>query len=52
MKCVRRHLVQILSLLTAGAIVNIAVAWGCALWVTPAKQLGDGVHRITAPIQS
>jgi hypothetical protein len=52
MKCARRHLVKIVLLLTGGAIINIAVAWGCALWAIPAKQLGDGVHRVTAPIQS
>ena len=33
MKCPRkRTLLMVLLLLTGGAIINVAVAWGCALW--------------------
>jgi len=42
---VKRRVVLLLLLLVAGAIVNIAVAWGCALCVHPRKSVWVRAQR-------
>ncbi len=44
----RRHLILILIFLLAGAVVNVAVAWGCAIqgWSGPTDlRFADGNYR-------
>src|SRR5262245_49128765 len=31
----KRHLLKLVLFLLAGAIINLAVAWACALWIVP-----------------
>ena len=38
----KRRLLILLLLLVAGAIVNVAVAWGCALWSPIGRVVGFG----------
>ena len=47
-----RRVVLILLLLLAGAVVNIAVAWGCALWVDPTQVDDPPVGLIVTDAES
>ncbi len=49
----KRRLSKLVVFLLLGAIVNVAVAWGCALWIDPfngrhehARIMLDGIERI------
>ena len=44
----RRRLVIVLLLLVGGAIVNVAVAWGCGMCSKLSRE--DTVHVVTEPI--
>ena len=51
---VRRHLLIAAVFLLAGAVVNVAVAWGCALWSPPgtieSPSRSEDFSRLVAPI--
>jgi hypothetical protein len=40
----KRWLITIPIFLVAGAVVNVAVAWGCAAWIHPHRPDGDYLH--------
>ncbi len=48
----RRRLLTIAIFLLAGAVVNVAVAWGCDRWVPLMWQSGDGWPMRFRPLRS
>ena len=47
----KRRLLMILLLLVAGAIVNVAVAWGCNRYIEPASNHPSPIHNASWPVQ-
>ena len=41
----KRHLLIIAIFLLLGAVVNVAVAWGCAVWFEPPVPASSGSLR-------
>ncbi len=49
----KRRLTKLVVFLLLGAIVNVAVAWGCATWIVPLKNdLAAWQRQLNAPLRS
>ena len=46
----KRTLRMVLLLLTAGAIINVAVAWGCTLWIHVKHRSGSAVASVPSEL--
>ncbi|MFB3112460.1 MAG: hypothetical protein ACE10G_10540, partial [Gemmatimonadales bacterium] len=49
----KRWISKLVVFLLLGAVVNVAVAWGCATWIVPLKNdLAAYLRQVNAPLRS